>query len=60
MQNKLDIAEVNCEDNAALCKSQDIQGYPTLVYYTTLSKTVYTGGRKFEQLKAFTEKASAP
>lgn len=59
LQNKLTIAEVNCEDHGALCKSQGIQGYPTLIYYTEGVKTEYNGGRKLDLLKSFAEKASA-
>lgn len=60
MQNKLTIAEVDCEDHSALCKSQGITGYPTLVYYGGAGvKSDYAGGRKIDQLKAFADKASA-
>jgi thioredoxin domain-containing protein 5 len=59
MQHKLNVAEVNCEDHSALCKSQDVSGYPMLVYYANGAKTEYTGGRKFDLLKTFTEKAAA-
>lgn len=59
MKNKLVIAEVNCEDNASFCKSQNIEGYPTLIYFNKGgAKSEYNGGRKLEQLKAFSEKAA--
>ena len=66
MQGKVTIAEVNCDDHQALCKMNDIQGYPTVVWFNKV-KTVgerserheYTGGRKLEQLRAFVEKANA-
>jgi thioredoxin domain-containing protein 5 len=58
MQHKLNVAEVNCEDYSALCKGQDVTGYPMLVYYANGAKTEYTGSRKFELLKNFTEKAA--
>jgi hypothetical protein len=60
MQHKLNIAEVNCDENSALCQDQDVLGYPMLQYYSGGVKTEYTGGRKIDQLKAFTEKAAAP
>lgn len=60
MQNKLNIAEVNCEDHAALCKTQDITGFPMLIYYSNGAKSEYTGSRKLDKLKEFTEKASIP
>lgn len=60
MQNKLTIAEVDCEENKGLCSAEGITGFPMLWYYKNGVKTEYTGGRKIEQLKTFTEKASAP
>ena len=59
MQNKLNVAEVNCDAHAALCKAQDVPGFPMLVYYANGAKSEYTGGRKFDPLKAFTERASS-
>ena len=63
MQNKLTVAEVNCDDHSAVCKSQGIQGYPTLVWFGQgedgPGRSEYNGGRKLDQLKAFAEKASA-
>ncbi|KAF9563365.1 protein disulfide isomerase [Agrocybe pediades] len=63
MQNKVTVAEVNCDDHSSLCKAQDVQGYPTLVWYAQgddpAGKTEYTSGRKLDQLKDFAEKASA-
>ncbi|KAJ3713890.1 thioredoxin-like protein [Lentinula raphanica] len=59
MQSKLTIAEVDCETHKALCKENDIQGFPTLVYISDGIKTEYNGGRKIEQLTDFATKASA-
>ena len=60
MQNKLTIAEVNCDDNPSLCKSQSIEGYPTLIFFDGDGvKSEYNGGRKLDQLKTFSEKAAA-
>jgi len=58
MQYKLNIAEVDCEANKALCQNFDIPGFPTLMYVADGSKTEYSGGRKFDQLREFAEKAS--
>jgi thioredoxin domain-containing protein 5 len=59
MKDKLTIAEVNCDDNASLCKSQNIEGYPTLIYFDKDGvKSEYQGGRKLDQLKAFSQKAA--
>ncbi|KAG7446145.1 thioredoxin-domain-containing protein [Guyanagaster necrorhizus] len=50
-----------CEDHKALCTSQEVQGYPSLMYYSiTGAKNEYTNGRKLEQLAAFAERASGP
>ncbi|CAA7270749.1 unnamed protein product [Cyclocybe aegerita] len=63
MQGKLTVAEVNCDDSGSLCKKQNIQGYPTLVWFgqgeNEDGRSEYTSGRKIDQLKAFAEKASA-
>ncbi|KAJ6595666.1 protein disulfide isomerase [Mycena vulgaris] len=60
MQGKVTIAEVNCEDHEKFCKTQDVGGFPTLIYYPPgAPKSEYTSGRKLEQLKSFVEKASA-
>lgn len=62
MRGKLNIAEVDCEQNSGLCRSQGIAGYPMLYYYGQRGhgKTEYTGNRKLEMLKAFSEKISGP
>lgn len=61
MKNQLTIAEVNCEDHGALCRAEDVQGYPMLFYYGDDGvKTEYAGGRKLEQLKTFVAKVLKP
>lgn len=65
MKNKLNVAEVNCDSYPALCKTQDVKGYPMLYFYTGGTgaggkKTEYTGGRKLEQLQRFADMATAP
>ena len=61
MKNQLTIAEVNCDDHNALCRAEDVQGYPMLFYYGDGGvKTEYTGGRKLEQLQVFVEKVLKP
>lgn len=63
MQGKVTVAEVNCDDNSSLCKAQGIQGFPTLVWFSQGNnengRSEYISGRKFDQLAAFAEKASA-
>jgi len=60
MQHKMNIAEVNCDENRDLCTRQGVAGYPTLLYYAHGARTEYTGSRKYDQLVAFTEQASNP
>ena len=62
MRGKVNIAEVDCEAHGAICRSQSITGYPMLFYYAGngKGKTEYSGGRKLEQLKHFTDKVSGP
>ncbi|KAF8239442.1 protein disulfide isomerase [Tricholoma matsutake] len=60
MQNKLTIAEVNCDELGTLCNSHNIQGYPTLLYFPAEGQSIeYNGGRKLDQLKFFAENATA-
>ena len=62
MEGRITIAEVNCDENQSLCKSQGIQGYPTLIWFgqgeEVAGRSEYSGGRKLEQLRVFVEKAS--
>ncbi|KIK54359.1 hypothetical protein GYMLUDRAFT_903378 [Collybiopsis luxurians FD-317 M1] len=58
MQYKLTVAEVDCEAHKALCKTNGIEGFPTLHYFAEGSKTEYSGSRKLERLREFAEKAS--
>jgi len=60
MQNQLTIAEVDCEAHKSLCKTQSIEGFPTLVFFNRGARSDYNGGRKLEQLTKFAEKASGP
>ncbi len=63
MKGRLAIAEVDCDAHNSLCKTQGVQGFPTLAFFnggSSSHKTEYSGGRKLEQLKNFAEKAVAP
>lgn len=61
MKNQLAIAEVNCEEHNGLCRAEDVQGYPMLIYYGDGgAKSEYSGGRKLEQLQEFVEKVLKP
>jgi thioredoxin domain-containing protein 5 len=60
MQSKLTIAEVNCDVHGSLCKSHNVEGYPTLLYFPEDGRGIeYNGGRGVEQLKMFAENATA-
>ncbi|KAF5380683.1 hypothetical protein D9757_007074 [Collybiopsis confluens] len=54
MRYKLNVAEAH----KALCKSQEIPGFPTLLYFSQGSKTEYNGSRKLDKLLDLAEKAS--
>lgn len=65
MRDKLTIAEVDCDAHSSLCRSEGIEGFPVMQFYSGGSgpdghKTEYTGGRKFDQLMRFAEMAIAP
>jgi len=62
MRGKLNIAEIDCESNAAICRSEGVTGFPMLFYYGQRGhgKTEYTSNRKLESLKVFSEKISGP
>ncbi|KAG6890196.1 hypothetical protein C0992_002853 [Termitomyces sp. T32_za158] len=60
MKDKLNIAQVDCEANSALCNAHNVKGYPTLVYISTGGiNSEYNGGRKLDQLKAFADNAAS-
>ena len=60
MQHKLNVAEVDCELHKALCTSQGVTGFPMMFYYALGAKTEYSGGRSYDQLVSFADKASNP
>ncbi|KAK9457699.1 thioredoxin-like protein [Dipodascopsis uninucleata] len=57
MQNKLNIAEVNCENEKQLCKDARLQGYPSLMYFVGSERVEYDGLRGVGDLVAFATKA---
>ncbi|CAE6471161.1 hypothetical protein ACGC1H_001002 [Rhizoctonia solani] len=59
-KGRVNIAEVNCEQYGALCKSQNIDGYPMLFFYNAGQKVDFRGGRKIEPLEQFVLRAVAP
>lgn len=59
-KGKVNIAEVNCDEHGALCKSQGVDGYPMLFFYNAGQKVDFRGGRKIEPLEQFVLRAVAP
>jgi protein disulfide-isomerase A1 len=54
------LAKVDCVDQADLCQSNGIQGYPTLKVYRNGTPTDYTGPRKADGIVAYMTKQSLP
>lgn len=61
LQNRLTIAEVNCDEEKALCTQEGVPGFPALYFYPPggEGKTEFTGSRKLERLLEWTQRASA-
>ncbi|EIM85449.1 thioredoxin-domain-containing protein [Stereum hirsutum FP-91666 SS1] len=61
MRGKMTIAEVNCDDHKSLCSKQGVDGYPMLSYYAPGGqKTDFTGSRKLDSLKSWTNRVVKP
>lgn len=46
-ESRMVMAAVNCVDNALLCKSHNVNGYPTFKYFRYFKESSsYEGGRK--------------
>lgn len=56
LKGKVTVAEVDCTTQRSICSVQDIQAYPTLIYYAKGTRSQYAGKRKLDQLKAFVDK----
>ncbi|KAJ7180144.1 thioredoxin-like protein [Mycena crocata] len=54
------LAKVDCVDQADLCQSNGIQGYPTLKVYRNGTPSDYTGPRKADGIVAYMTKQSLP
>lgn len=57
MQGKLNIAEVNCEEEKRLCKDARLAGYPSLMFFVGSDRVEYDGLRGVGDLVAFANKA---
>jgi thioredoxin-like negative regulator of GroEL len=60
MKHKINIAEVNCDENGSLCKEQGVEGYPMIFFYHHGHKVDYRGSRSVDALEKFVLKAIAP
>ncbi|KAJ7276445.1 thioredoxin-like protein [Mycena haematopus] len=59
-EKNIKIAKVDCVDQADLCQSNGIQGYPTLKVYRNGTPSDYTGPRKAEGIIGYMVKQSLP
>ncbi|RPD67169.1 disulfide isomerase [Lentinus tigrinus ALCF2SS1-7] len=59
-EKNIKLAKVNCVDEADLCQSNGIQGYPTLRVYRNGEYTEYTGPRKADGIIGYMTKQSLP
>ncbi|KAK9460502.1 thioredoxin-like protein [Lipomyces oligophaga] len=57
MKGKLNIAEVNCEEEKRLCKVARVQGFPDLMYFLGSERIEYDGLRGVGDLVAFANQA---
>ncbi|EJD53585.1 protein disulfide isomerase [Auricularia subglabra TFB-10046 SS5] len=54
------VAKVDCVDQADLCQSHGVQGYPTLEVFRNGTPTDYTGPRKADGIISYMVKQSLP
>ncbi|KAG6816918.1 hypothetical protein H0H87_001620 [Tephrocybe sp. NHM501043] len=54
------LASVDCVDQADLCQSKEVQGYPTLKVYKKGAPTDYSGPRKADGIISYMVKQSLP
>jgi len=59
-EKNIKVAKVDCVDQADLCQSNGIQGYPTLKVYRNGTPTDYTGPRKADGIIIYMVKQSLP
>lgn len=57
MEGKLNIGEVNCEQNSRLCKDAKVSAYPTIYFFRGGERVEYEGLRGLGDLLSFGEKA---
>ncbi|KIK06669.1 hypothetical protein K443DRAFT_673954 [Laccaria amethystina LaAM-08-1] len=59
-EKNIKLAKVDCVDEADLCQSKGIQGYPTLKIYRSGQATEYAGPRKADGIISYMVKQSLP
>ncbi|KAJ4416938.1 hypothetical protein N0V85_002054 [Neurospora sp. IMI 360204] len=57
MKGRLNIGEVNCEQEVRLCKDVRVTGYPTIQFFRGGERAEYTGLRGLGDFLAYAEKA---
>ncbi|KAF1995411.1 thioredoxin-like protein [Amniculicola lignicola CBS 123094] len=58
MGGKLNVGEVNCDEQKRLCKDAHVKGYPTLLFFRGGERVEYNGLRGLGDLLDFAEKAT--
>ncbi|KAF2026346.1 thioredoxin-like protein [Setomelanomma holmii] len=58
MRGKLNIGQVNCDEEKKLCKQASIRGYPTLLYFRGAERVEYDGLRGLGDLLDYAEKVT--
>jgi protein disulfide-isomerase len=59
MRGNLNIGEVNCDEQKAICKAAGVRGYPTMLLYRGNERTEYDGMRGIGDLLSYAEKVAA-
>ncbi|KAG5649024.1 hypothetical protein DXG03_000373 [Asterophora parasitica] len=59
-EKNIQLASVDCVDEADLCQSKEVQGYPTLKVYKNGKPTDYAGPRKADGIISYMVKQSLP
>ncbi|CAI6337110.1 unnamed protein product [Periconia digitata] len=59
MKDKLNIGEVNCDEQRALCKNAGVQGYPSLLFFRGSDRMEYRGMRGLGDLIEYADNAAS-
>ncbi|KAG8995766.1 hypothetical protein FRB94_011656 [Tulasnella sp. JGI-2019a] len=59
LKGVVNVAEVNCDNDATLCRKEGVEGYPMIFLYHGGNKREYRGPRKLESMEAFAKKGTA-